>query len=278
MGRKDELEARVRQTPLSERLDDCRTRIGKMCSEGRPPRMTIPVQYDDDDFYISTTLSDAQATIADLQGQVDKLKARLEIDVAFNMDGEAVPAPPNMPDGIECRDATIQLQDKEIAALQQRVDQLEGELSTPTWVCDGCGRVSSEGWINVVNETPDGIDYDMACPSCGVRQIEEDSAADLVRELERREDQLTTLQDDHARVLGLVRDFVAAWDHDGEPDAMSYETAVDKARPYLASLPAPPAQGARCDQCGTRLAHEDHKYDCPYMIVKRQHAEGETRA
>jgi len=127
MGRKDELEARVRQTPLSERLDDCRTRIGKMCSEGRPPRMTIPVQYDDDDFYISTTLSDAQATIADLQGQVDKLKARLEIDVAFNMDGEAVPAPPNMPDGIECRDATIQLQDKEIDALQQRVAQLEGE-------------------------------------------------------------------------------------------------------------------------------------------------------
>ena len=47
---------------------------------------------------------------------------------------------------------------------------------------------------------------------------------------------------------------------------------------YRASLPAQPAQGARCDQCGTRLAHEDHKYDCPYMIVKRQHAEGETRA
>ena len=54
---------------------------------------------------------------------------------------------------------------------------------------------------------------------------------------------LRTLQADHARVLGLVRDFVAAWDHDGEPDAMSYETAVDKARPYLASLPAQPAQG-----------------------------------
>jgi len=45
-----------------------------------------------------------------------------------------------------------------------------------------------------------------------------------------------------------------------------------------ACKPAQPAQGARCDQCGTRLAHEDHKYDCPYMIVKRQHAEGETRA
>ena len=175
-------------------------------------------------------------------------------------------------------------------ALQQRVAQLEGQLSTPTWVCDGCGRVSREGWITIVNETLDGIDYDMECPSCGVREIEEDSAADLVRELERLEDQLTTLQADHAALLGLVQalpvvpkeyltdDFVhlgvpvtaTLWAQIG-PDLIALLT-------YRASLPAQPAQGARCDQCGTRLAHEDHKYDCPYMIVKRQHAEGETRA
>ena len=63
MERKDELEARVREAPLSERLDECRKRIGKMCSEGRPPRMCIPVQWDDDDFYISTTLADAQRAL-----------------------------------------------------------------------------------------------------------------------------------------------------------------------------------------------------------------------
>ena len=45
-----------------------------------------------------------------------------------------------------------------------------------------------------------------------------------------------------------------------------------------ASLPAQPAQEPRCDQCGTRLVHEEHKYDCPYMVSKRRHDEGETRA
>ena len=55
----DRLEARVRETPLMERLQECQRRIGNMCSEGRPPRMCIPVQYDDDDFYICTTLRDA---------------------------------------------------------------------------------------------------------------------------------------------------------------------------------------------------------------------------
>jgi len=71
LERAEELKQRVRRTPLPERLVEARSRIGKMCSEGRPPRMTIPVQHDDDDFYISTTLADAQATIADLQGQLD---------------------------------------------------------------------------------------------------------------------------------------------------------------------------------------------------------------
>ena len=77
MERAEELKQQVRETLLSERLVEARSRIGKMCSEGRPPRMTIPVQYDDDDFYISTTLSDAQATIADLQGQLLEWKRAL---------------------------------------------------------------------------------------------------------------------------------------------------------------------------------------------------------
>ena len=136
-------------------------------------------------------------------------------------------------------------------ALQQRVAQLEGQLSTPTWVCDGCGRVSREGWITIVNETLDGIDYDMECPSCGVREIEEDSAADLVRELERLEDQLTTLQADHAALLGLVQAFRKI---NGTVTKLDVETQVIlDAQPFIdlltyrASLPAQPAQGgAKC--------------------------------
>ena len=56
------LEQQVRESgTLIERLQECRERIGKMCKEGRPPKMTIPVQWYDDDFFIGVTLQDAIA-------------------------------------------------------------------------------------------------------------------------------------------------------------------------------------------------------------------------
>jgi hypothetical protein len=55
----DTLKARVREIPLIDRLTECRDRIGRMCSERRGPRMCIPVSWDDDDFFIATTLEDA---------------------------------------------------------------------------------------------------------------------------------------------------------------------------------------------------------------------------
>jgi len=51
---------RVQETPLIDRLEMCVAMIGKMCSEGRPPKMSIPVQYDDEDFFINRTLNDAR--------------------------------------------------------------------------------------------------------------------------------------------------------------------------------------------------------------------------
>ena len=66
--RLDALESRVREMPLLERLSDCGKRIGKMCSEGRPPRMTIPVHWDDDDFFIATTLRDAKDALSGANG------------------------------------------------------------------------------------------------------------------------------------------------------------------------------------------------------------------
>ncbi len=57
---KEDLEKRVRDSgSLIERLDKCHEMIGKMCSEGRPPKMTIPVQWHDEDFFIAVTLQDA---------------------------------------------------------------------------------------------------------------------------------------------------------------------------------------------------------------------------
>lgn len=56
----EELRQRVRESaPLLERLDKCRKMIGNMCSERRPPQITIPLQWYDEDFFISTTLQDA---------------------------------------------------------------------------------------------------------------------------------------------------------------------------------------------------------------------------
>lgn len=66
------LEARVRETPLEERLRDCITRIAVMCSESRPPRMSIPVEWRDDDFFITTTLEDAIRFIAMRETTLDE--------------------------------------------------------------------------------------------------------------------------------------------------------------------------------------------------------------
>lgn len=58
------LEQKVRESgSLVERLESCRARIAAMCKEGRPPKMTIPVQWDDDDFFISVTLKDAEQCV-----------------------------------------------------------------------------------------------------------------------------------------------------------------------------------------------------------------------
>ncbi len=59
MERKNELLGKLRLIPLEERLNACRVLVAKMCSEARPPRMTIPVRWDDEDFFICNTVKDA---------------------------------------------------------------------------------------------------------------------------------------------------------------------------------------------------------------------------
>ena len=86
MERTDELKERIRQQPLNDRLEESRRRIGDMCSKGRCPKMTIPVQHDDDDFYINTTLADAQATIAALQARVQELEQWVQDQSTANLE------------------------------------------------------------------------------------------------------------------------------------------------------------------------------------------------
>jgi hypothetical protein len=59
----EKLKARIREIPLKERAKMCRKMIGGMCAKGRPPKMTVPVQWDDEDFFITTTLSDLEEAL-----------------------------------------------------------------------------------------------------------------------------------------------------------------------------------------------------------------------
>lgn len=60
MDKRDEIREAIRQSaPLLDRLDECRARIGKMCSQRRPPKMSIPVHWSDDDMFICDTIQDA---------------------------------------------------------------------------------------------------------------------------------------------------------------------------------------------------------------------------
>lgn len=54
-----ELLAELRKIPLAARLRTAQDMIGFMCSEGRPPKMTIPVHWRDEDQFIVETINDA---------------------------------------------------------------------------------------------------------------------------------------------------------------------------------------------------------------------------
>lgn len=58
---------RLRETSLRERIEIAQAMIGHMCRDGRPPKMSIPVQWADEDFYITNTLADAAARIEGLE-------------------------------------------------------------------------------------------------------------------------------------------------------------------------------------------------------------------
>jgi len=59
-AKKEQLEELVsKDGSLVDRLYKCQSMIAKMCKEGRPPKMSVPVRWDDEDFYICQTVEDA---------------------------------------------------------------------------------------------------------------------------------------------------------------------------------------------------------------------------
>ena len=74
----DKLNHAIRQTPLLDRLEQARRMIGRMCADGRCPRMSVPVQETDEDVYISLTLRDAAAMITQLNWEVETVSDFLD--------------------------------------------------------------------------------------------------------------------------------------------------------------------------------------------------------
>lgn len=62
---------------LVERLRNSMARIGKMCGDGTPPRMSIPVRQDDDDVFICNAIKDAIAALQASEGAADQAAEEL---------------------------------------------------------------------------------------------------------------------------------------------------------------------------------------------------------
>lgn len=78
MSREEELNARIREIPLSDRLDRSNSMIAKMCSQHRGPKMTIPVQWDDEDYFICLSVKDAKKKIDALVAENARLREAVE--------------------------------------------------------------------------------------------------------------------------------------------------------------------------------------------------------
>lgn len=82
----DELEKKIREISLPERIDMAIKMISAMCAEVRHPKMSVSVQATDEDVFITTTLMDAGTHIAELTTALDEgLKLQRNYATLLNM-------------------------------------------------------------------------------------------------------------------------------------------------------------------------------------------------
>jgi hypothetical protein len=125
----EEVEKQIRESaPLSDRLTDCKDRIGKMCAEGRPPKMSIPSQWNDDDLFICTTLSDAQAVEREKDEELAWMMNRnIDLERMWNASERYAK---------HCV-TTIEETEAALAAAQEKVKELEAENKRLRKLVDG---------------------------------------------------------------------------------------------------------------------------------------------
>lgn len=71
---RDDLIRTLRGSSLKDRIEQSGRMIGEMCAQGRCPKMSIPVRWTDEDFYISQTLADADADLAAMTAERDEAR------------------------------------------------------------------------------------------------------------------------------------------------------------------------------------------------------------
>jgi hypothetical protein len=80
------IEEKIRTTPLQARIDVCQVIVADLCEKGRHIRMSIPVNENDEDLMISITLQDCRNRIENLeriirQMRLDTVQCHVERDI-----------------------------------------------------------------------------------------------------------------------------------------------------------------------------------------------------
>jgi hypothetical protein len=127
----DNVYSTLKKIPLIDRLAESNSRIGKMCSEHRTPRMTIPVQWDDDDFFICYTIREAIAEVQRLREELSTFrKSEKELSDAYLRIRELVGAWDTKPGGedrFEVTEAAVKRLREENETLLCSCGELEEE-------------------------------------------------------------------------------------------------------------------------------------------------------
>lgn len=130
MSVEKELMDRVKASgTLMKRLYECRSRIGAMCSEGRPPKMTIPTSWCDDDFFITTTLQEAREEIERLTQWVADMQAGCTVNCVYcgHRYGPDPGTPTSQADVLKAH--VEQCERHPMFALKRRCAELESQLN-----------------------------------------------------------------------------------------------------------------------------------------------------
>lgn len=86
----DEIEKKIRETPLNERIDKACKMISSACADGRYLRMSVPVQPTDEDVFITTTLLDAKMEIKALQEIISLHSEQVDILRGIALEGKSL--------------------------------------------------------------------------------------------------------------------------------------------------------------------------------------------